>query len=144
MKSLFILFILASCINQVDSPEAAISDFVNARLDKVVARDEVVNRTTGKMKLSLESMSEEEFKSFSDLKDYRKDSFKIISKSCQEKKCYVTYSVGYRQIKASKAGWMSEVKKIAEVLRVEGKWLIADVTNLKTYHETTESIDVTP
>lgn len=144
MKSLIILVLLAGCFSQADSPEAAISEFVNSRLDKVVARGDVVDRTTGKMRLSLESMSDEEFESFANLKDFKKESFKIISKSCQDKKCYVTYSVGYRQMKASKTGWMSEVKKIAEVLRVEGKWLISDVTNLKTYHESTESIEVTP
>ena len=144
MKSLIILVLLAGCFSQADSPEAAISEFVNSRLEKVAARGDVVDRTTGKMRLSLESMSDEEFESFANLKDFKKESFKIISKSCQDKKCYVTYSVGYRQMKASKTGWMSEVKKIAEVLRVEGKWLISDVTNLKTYHESTESIEVTP
>ena len=144
MRALFILFILASCFNNADTPEAAIMDFVNARLDKVVSRSEVLDRTTGKMKLSLESMTDEEFNTYANLKDFKKESLKIISKSCQDKKCYVTYSVGYKQVKASKTGWMSEIKKIAEVMRVEGKWLISDVTNIKTYHETGEAIEITP
>jgi hypothetical protein len=144
MKFFVLLILLASCFNRSDSPEGAITDFVNARLDKIISRDYITERTTGKMKLSIESMSDEEFSQFSNLKDYKRDSFKIISKSCQEKKCYVTYSIGYRQAKATKTGWNTEVKKIAEVNWLEGKWLISDVTNLKTYHETSDSIDVTP
>ena len=144
MKALFALVLLAGCFSTVDSPEAAIIDFVNARLDKVVSRSDVLERTTGKMKLSLESMTDEEFETYANLKDFKKESLKIISKSCQDKKCYVTYSVGYKQVKAPKTGWVSEIKKIAEVLRVEGKWLISDVTNIKTYHESGEPIEVTP
>jgi len=144
MKTIAVLLILAGCFSSADSPEAAITDFVNARLDKMVSRSEVLERTTGKMKVSLEGMSDEEFELFANLKDYKKQSLKIISKSCQEKKCYVTYSVGYKQVKPSRNGWSSEIKKIAELMRIEGKWLISDVTNLKTYHESSESIDVTP
>ncbi len=144
MKSLLVLFIFAGCFNNADTPEAAIVDFVNASLDKVVSKSDVLDRTTGKMKLSIESMTDSEFESYANLKDFKKESLKIISKSCQEKKCYVTYSVGYKQLKGSKTGWMSEIKKIAEVLRVDGKWLISDVTNIKTYHESGEPIDITP
>jgi len=145
MKYLVLLILLAACFDRSDSPEGALRDFTNARLEKIVDRDFVVSRTTGKMRVSVESMSDEEFKTFSDLRNYKKDTFKIISKSCQDKRCYVTYSLGYREGKqADQASWLSEVKKIAEIVWVEGKWLIADVSNIKTYHETSDTIEVTP
>lgn len=144
MKYFFLLFLLAGCFDRGDSPEGALRDFTLARLEKVVERDFVISRTTGKMRVSVESMSDDEFQVFSDLRKYKRDTFKIISKSCQEKRCYVTYSLGYHQSDDSKKSWVSEVKKIAEIIWVEGKWLIADVSNIKTYHETTESIEVTP
>jgi len=144
MKYFFIIFLLVGCFDRGDSPEGALRDFTLARLEKVVERDFVVARTTGKMRVSVESMSEDEFKLFSDLRKYKRDTFKIISKSCQEKRCYVTYSLGYHEEKEAKKGWASEVKKIAEIIWVEDKWLIADVSNIKTYHETSETIDVTP
>jgi hypothetical protein len=145
MKYFFLLFIIAGCFDRSDSPEGALRDFTLARLEKVVERDFVVARTTGKMRVSVESMSDEQFRLFSDLRKYKRDTFKIISKSCQEKRCYVTYSLGYHEEAAdSKKGWISEVKKIAEIIWVEGKWLIADVSNIKTYHETSTTIDVTP
>ncbi len=145
MKYLFfVLFFLTGCFDRGDSPEGALRDFTNARLEKMVDRDFVVARTTGKMRVSVESMSDEEFTLFSDLRKYKRDTFKIISKSCQEKRCYVTYSLGYHEGTNNKKTWISEVKKIAEIIWVEGKWLIADVSNIKTYHETTETIEVTP
>jgi hypothetical protein len=33
------------------------------------------------------------------------------------------------------------VKKIAELNLVEGRWLIADVSNVKTYHEAMHPIE---
>lgn len=144
MKHFLLAFLLVGCFDRGDSPEGALRDFTNARLEKMVDRDFVVSRTTGKMRVSVESMSDEEFAVFSDLRKYKQDTFKIISKSCQEKRCYVTYSLGYHENAADKKTWVSEVKKIAEIIWVEGKWLIADVSNIKTYHETTETIEVTP
>ena len=43
-----------------------------------------------------------------------------------------------------KAAFSSEVKKIAELNLVTGKWLIADVTNIKTYHESLDPINAVP
>lgn len=91
------------------------------------------------MKQSFEIMSDEDFNKFADLRSIRSDSFKILSKSCQEKKCFVTYSVAYKT-KNEEASFSSEVKKIAELVLIEGKWLIADVSNIKTYHESLEPI----
>ena len=144
MKYLVLLLVLTSCFSKGDSPEAALREFVDARLEKAVARDFVLDHTTGKMRVSVEAMSDDEFTKFADLSNYKRDTFKVISKSCQEKRCYLTYSLGYRTTTDGKASWSSEVKKIAELLWVEGKWLIADVSNIKTYHETSESIEVNP
>lgn len=144
MKFIIISLLLAACVNKADSPEAALKEFIDSRLEKVVSKEFVVERTTGKLRSSLEAMTEEEFTRFADLRSIKRDTFKVLSKNCQEKRCYVTYSLGYRQAPEGKTTWHSEVKKIAEVQWIEGKWLIADVSNLKTYHESVETIEVSP
>ncbi len=144
MKFFLLLMLASACFDRGETPETVLRDFTNARLSKVVGRDFVLAHTTGKMRVSVEAMDEKEFKVFADLRKYQKESFRIISKSCQETRCYVTYSLGYRQTDGKKTDWVSEVKKIAEILQVEGKWLISDVSNIKTYHETSEAIEVTP
>jgi hypothetical protein len=136
-----LLFLLTSCLEDNSSPEAALKNFVEARMGTLVTRDYVLERVTGKMRQSLENITEEEFAKFADLRNVKKDSFKILSKSCQEKKCFVTYSVGYQTMEKDKPSFVTEVKKIAEIQSEEGKWLIAEVSNIKTYHEALEPIN---
>lgn len=133
------LLILVSCIKDDMSPEGALRTFTEARMGNVVTREYVLDRVTGKMKQSFEIMSDEDFDKFADLRNVQKDSFKVLSKSCQEKKCFVTYSIAYKT-KGDGANFLSEVKKIAEMLLVNNKWLIADVSNVKTYHESLDPI----
>jgi hypothetical protein len=123
------------------SPEAALKDFVDSRIGKVVDRDFVLERVTGKMLQSFENMAAEDFEKFADMKNIKMDSFKILSKSCQDKKCFMTYSVSYLSKADDKVQFSSEVKKIAEMVQVDNKWLISDVSNIKTYHESLEPIN---
>ncbi len=136
-----LLFLFASCVQDSVGPEGALRDFVEARLGNVVTRQYILEHVTGKLRESLENISDEDFAKFSDLRNVKNDSFKILSKSCQEKKCFVTYSIAYRTSAEEKATSASEVKKIAELLLVDGKWLISDISNVKTYHEVLEPIE---
>lgn len=134
-----LLFVLSACIQEEITPEGVLKTFIEARLGKVVTRQFVLDRVTGKMKASFENMSEEDFQKFADLRNVKKDSFKVLSKSCQEKRCFITYSISYQT--KSEAHYASEVKKIAEIQLIDGKWLIADVSNVKTYHESLDPIN---
>lgn len=136
-----LLVFLTSCLQDTHSPEAALKNFVESRMGSVITRDFVLERVTGKMKQSFENMSDEDFAKFADLRNIRKDSFKILSKSCQEKRCFITYSTAFATKEEDKAVFTSEVKKIAEMVSVEGRWLIEDVSNIKTYHEALEPIN---
>lgn len=137
---LFLLFAVA-CLQDDLSPEAALKNFVESRMGNVVTREFVLEKVTGKMRQSLENISDEDFEKFSDLRNVRKDSFKVLSKSCQEKKCFLTYSVSYQTQEKDETKYSTEVKKIAELQNEEGRWLIADVSNIKTYHEALETIN---
>lgn len=136
-----LLFLLTACLEDNSSPEAALKNFVEARMGTLVTREYILERVTGKMRQSLANISEQEFAKFADLRNVKKDSFKVLSKSCQENKCFITYSVGYQTMEKDKSAYVSEVKKIAEILNENGKWLIAEVSNIKTYHEALEPIN---
>ena len=138
---LFVLLFVVSCLKTDLSPEAALKDFVDSRVGQVIDKKFVLDRVTGKMLQSFENMSDEDFLKFADMKNVKADSFKILSKSCQDKKCFLTYSIGYQTKQADKTQFVSEVKKIAEMVMLDNKWLIADVTNIKTYHESVEPIN---
>lgn len=141
---LLVLFLFTGCLkDDISTPEGALKSFIESRLDTLVTREFILERVSGKMKQSLENISDEEFTKFADMRGVKKDSFKILSRSCQEKTCYLTYSVSYRTLddKDEKTAYSSEVKKIAEIVNENGKWLIADVSNIKTYHESLEPIN---
>lgn len=136
-----LLIFLVSCVQENLSPESALKSYMEGRMGTVVTRDFVLDRVTGKMKQSFENMTEEDFVKSADMRNVKKDSFKILSKSCQEKKCFITYSVAYQTIDDDKSTFASEVKKIAELVSEDGRWLISDVSNIKTYHEALEPIN---
>ncbi|WP_408098270.1 hypothetical protein ACJVC5_04980 [Peredibacter sp. HCB2-198] len=136
-----VLLILVSCNQDNLSPESALKSYMDGRMGTIVTRDYILERVTGKMRATFETMSEEEFNKSADMRNIKKDSFKILSKSCQEKKCFLTYSVAYQTKTEEKTAFTTEVKKIAEVVSEGGKWLISDVSNIKTYHEALEPIN---
>ncbi len=138
---LIFLFALVACVEDKLSPEAALKGFVETRMGNVVTREDVLERVTGKMKQSLENISDEEFAKFADLRNVKRNSFKVLSKSCQERQCFITYSISYETLNEDKSTFSSEVKKIAEIVNENGKWLISDVSNVKTYHEALEPIN---
>jgi uncharacterized protein YjaG (DUF416 family) len=86
-------------------------------------------------------MKDVDFDKFADMKNIKSESFKVLSKSCQDNKCHLTYSVSYLTIKDNKTQFSSQVDKIAEMVKSENGWLIADVSNIKTYHESLEPIN---
>lgn len=143
MKHFMIFFfvLFASCLDDNRSPEAALKEFIELRIGNVVTRSALIEKVTGKMRQSLENVTDEEFQQFADLRNVQRDSFKILSKSCQQETCFLTYSISYKTKQNDQNAFSSEVKKIAELNRVSGKWLIADVTNIKTYHESLEPIN---
>jgi hypothetical protein len=141
MRFIWLLILLVACQPELDSPDMALKEFIEDRMERVVTKDYVLSRVTGKLKEAVENLAEEDFTKFSDLTAYQKKSFKIVSKTCQDKKCFITYTLSYSSMEKDKAVAKSESKKIAEVVLVEGKWLIAEVSNLKTYVESLAPIE---
>ena len=69
--------------------------------------------------------------------------FEITSKKCSEKTCYLTYSLSYHSLKqsnSSKKKTFTSIKKIAELRQEEKEWKIHDVRNIKTIHDSNDSI----
>ena len=54
---------------------------------------------------------------------------------------FIVYVISYKTLEEKKAKFTSEIKKIAIVEEVEGKWIIMDVSNVRTYHESSEPIN---
>lgn len=139
--AILLLMGLVACDKTEQTPEAALKDFIDLRIGKVIDRNFMLEKVTGKMLASFKNMPEEQFKTFADMKNIQGNSFKILSKICEETKCSLTYSVGYTTKVDDKPQFVSEVKKTAELVKVDEKWLISEVNNLQTTHESLEAIN---
>ena len=138
---LALTLMLCACQKKIETPESTLKNFVDARVGKVIDRDFILDRVTGKMLENFKSMSPEELARFWNMKNIQSDSFKILEKSCQADKCILTYSVGYSTKNQDKVQFVSVVEKIAELVQVDDRWLISDVNNVSTYHESLEPIN---
>ena len=144
INKFLILILLTACSYSPKSPEGLIKMFVKDTSSKNVDREYYEKFTTGEILEAADTLTDEELENNSKMGNVKKAETKIVMKKCEsEQKCVVTYIVEYTYQSSSedKASFKNEVKKIAEVEKVDGSWKIASVTNLKTYIEANEPID---
>lgn len=132
--------LLVSCIGGNSTPEEALSDYIYTLTKKNVTKDFYLNRTTGKLKESILSMSDEEFNEFNKIPKIKGRKVKVISKVCDELECSLTYLLSYTS--GEEITYKNEIKKIALLQKVDGDWKIAEASNLKTYIESQSNIDI--
>lgn len=139
-----LLLIFASCSKPNEkllTPETALKDFVDSRVGQTVDKDFILERVTGKLLESFKAMNQVELNQFWDMKNIQSDSFKILEKKCQDQSCTLTYTVGYSTKNQDKVAFQTQVQKEALLVQVDKKWLISDVQNISTLHESLEPIN---
>jgi hypothetical protein len=144
MKILSILLsvlFLFGC-NKKSTPETALEDFINYRFESGQSREDILEMTTGVLSEKIGSMTEEDLKKFLDVENLSKRRLKVLIKNCEESTCYLTYVLRYVQGKENPKDYSVEVKKIAQVNKVEEKWLLADVTSVKTFIEAKKELKI--
>ena len=73
---------------------------------------------------------------------FKKRYFKILKSQCTGQKCSISYIIKYDRFDGDKKSFAVETKKMAILENVEGVWKIADITNIKEFHEPTNPIEV--
>ena len=139
--SLALILLFAGC-NKESTPESALEDFINYRFENGQSREDILEMTTGVLNEKLSAMSEEDLNKFTDVKNLSKRRLKVLIKNCEEDTCYLTYVLRYVQGKEAPRDYSVEVKKIAQVNKVEEKWLLSDVSNVKTYIESKKELKI--
>lgn len=139
--SVFLLLFMISC-NKESTPESALEDFINYRFESGQSKEDILEMTTGPLYEKLSSLTEEELQKFTDVKDLSKRKLKVLIKNCEEDTCYLTYVLRYVKGNETPRDYSVEVKKIAQVNKVEEKWLLSDVSNVKTYIESKKELKI--
>ena len=139
---LLLLLLLAglSCAKKT-GPEETLTKFVNYRFSSGQTKQGLLDMASGKIKQSLQSMSDEQFEKFANM-PIKKKRFKIIKTQCSPDECSITYLIKYDLQGGKKRLSSVESKKIALLENVEGAWFIKDVNNVKEFHKSDQVIDV--
>ncbi|MFZ4712836.1 MAG: hypothetical protein ACOYL6_03940 [Bacteriovoracaceae bacterium] len=142
VATLFLLITLAlGCQKRAEvidsaAAEAALAKYLDLRLSgKSLNRAQVLAHTTGTYKMAVESLSDEEFARFENLKEVEKNSFHLLNSNCKFTTCLLTYSLTYTTTKESEKMFLSEVEKVAHLELDQGQWKISEIVDLKTKHE---------
>jgi hypothetical protein len=133
------LLIFTSCTKKTNS-EDVLKGYVKYRFSPTQSKDVLLDKTTGSLNERITAMTEEEFKEFVSMEKFKMRKFVINLKRCSDDQCFITYTLSYDQYQDGQRTYETEVKKIAEIRKVEETWKIADVSNVKTYIDSKEEL----
>lgn len=142
VEYLCLVTLLVGCFGGADTPEEALSVYIQTVTTNKADRDFYLQYTSGKLLQQIESMNDEDFKEFNNFENIKSAKVKVIYKSCELDRCSLTYTVSYEVHENNKVNFDTEVKKIAELVKIENSWKISEVSNRKTYIESKSAIDI--
>jgi len=135
------VLILQGCFpRKAQTPEEVLREYVTYRFSPGQTKEKLLEFTTGETSSKVESLTEDQFKSYINTGVYRLKNIKVVLKSCTENTCSITYILSYNRTQGEPL--LNEIKKVAELELVEGSWRIKDVSTVKTYFESEVPIDV--
>jgi hypothetical protein len=138
---LIIIFSLYGCDKGAKTPEGLIKKYVSDITSRAVDKDFFEKHTAGELWDQVSALGDDDFRKFVDLNKIKNPKIEISNKVCAGDKCTLTYIIRYDVVDGADKIFRSEVKKVATVERFGEIWKILDVTNIKTYHESTEPIE---
>lgn len=144
MKKLLLLvfvFALFGCDKGAKTPEGLIKKYVTEITTTKVDKDFFEKHTTGDLWGKISELDEEEFKKFVNLGKIKNPKVDISNKICSGDSCTVTYIIKYNIADKKSTKFETEVKKVATVIKDGEFWKIAEVTNIKTFHDSIEPIN---
>lgn len=145
MKMIFFLIVFISSslffsCNFQGEPEHALRGFINYRTSDDQQKDFYLKNSSGKMLEFFEKMDDMEFKKYASIKRIVSKKLKLNLKKCSDKTCSITYTISFRRSGVENTNVETEVKKIAELVKDEGNWKIADIVNIKSHFEFKEPL----
>lgn len=141
LSALLIMLTLSVGCTKKLGPDESLKAFVVKSVRGEFDREELLEATTGTLRAELESLNEEEMAKYLKFEGASHESFRINLKSCEQSKCHLTYTLKYERSNEGTKTFDVELKKIAELHLVNEKWLLADVTDIKTYYEAHQPIE---
>lgn len=141
--TILVSLVFISCSQRASNPEGILREFVEMRFSSNQNMSKMISYTTGDFRESLEKMTEEDIKAFVN-HGLKNKNLEISHSKCTESTCSITYILSFDEYDENTLQNRSELKKIAKLVLQPDGWKISDVTNIKTFHDLKEPIQVTP
>ena len=132
----FVGLLLNSCTKKV-GPESFLKDFVKYRFTENQSVEDLLSMSAESLNERISNLSEEDKLEYLDSSKRKFGKLKIDLVSCVESKesCNITYTLSYNYMGDDKAPVLTQTKKIALLKKIDEKWKIAEVDEVKTYIE---------
>jgi len=145
MKFFKLLILIVACSKGPNTPEGVIQAFVQEITKDNKSVENLKNYVTGDFLIYLNDIPPEENDVFTSLDTNKNFKVKFLKSTCAgPENCNITYDMSYDVVDQSgKVQFATQVRKVAEMINVEGQWKISTVTNIKTVHEAKQAIDAT-
>lgn len=141
-KLIFLLvFVIIGCTSKNTSPEGALINYIDVRFSGEIDIKKIGDFFIGPMLDKLNGLGEEELNVYFKPDGLKKRKVSVLSKSCEQTKCFLTYIISYDSDIAKDESYQSKVKKVVELWKEDGVWKIASINNIKTYHKSDQAIN---
>jgi hypothetical protein len=139
---MFCFLILLSCTKNV-GPQDFLKSFIEYRFSSKLTYEGLLEMTDGALKERILNLTEEDKVGYLKTDHLRFKKVKMDLITCIEDKneCNITYTVSYDQLKSGTVDVSAEVKKIAQLKKIEEKWKIVEIDEVKTYFENKSTIN---
>ncbi len=131
---------LSSCSKKL-GPEESLREFVRLSISGKMNKGTLLDTTTGQLRTDLEALDEDQMAKYLKVEGATRDSFRVNLSNCQPKVCYLTYTLKYEQATNGVKAFEVELKKMAELRLEDENWLLADITDIKTYYQAEQPIE---
>lgn len=131
------LFLLTSCV-KTGGPEQVLKEYANKRFNNELSKDDFKDYFDGEILADFEAVDEKALGELNQVNTSKTRRVEIEFKRCDESKCFLTYSIVYStQANANNLSSPVQVKikKIAELKKIDDKWKITGITDIKTHYD---------
>lgn len=132
-----IAFTFLSCVSE-NGPEYVLKSFIDQRFSGGVDKEDFSKFFAGELLEDIATLDESTIGKLNEVKDFKKYSYKMNFKRCDEEKCFLTYTLIFDATAISgksNSRVRVKVKKIAELRRDDMSWKIHGISDIKTHYD---------
>lgn len=129
------LSLFTSCQKE-NTAEAQLKEFIRLRYKGEQRKDKVLKWLVDPLYTEFNSIPDEDFEKTMGVGGRKLKDIRVLTKNCDsEANCFLTFIIKFETYGNDKKLFTSEVKKLANLKKIENSWKIADINNVKTYHD---------